>query len=67
MTPSNEYFLRCDAGTPGAQRVGFDWFAWTNHDALSRALQDGMFERADTGLAEFKMEELKKELEEEQA
>lgn len=52
MTPPIEYFRRCDAGTPGAQRVGFEWFAWVDQDSLSRALNDGMFELVDKTLAE---------------
>lgn len=44
MTPPTEYFRRCNADTPGAQRVGFDWFVFTDQDALWRALNDGMFD-----------------------
>lgn len=63
MTPPIEYFRRCDADTPGAQRVGFEWFVFTDQDALSRALNDGMFDPADKTLAE----QLEKELKEERA
>lgn len=45
MTPPIEYFRRCDAGTPGAQCVGFEWFAWVDQDSLSLALNDGMFDK----------------------
>lgn len=52
MTPPNAYSRRCDAWSPGAQRIGFEWFSFVDPDALSRALNDGMFERAHTTLVE---------------
>ena len=47
MNPPPEYFRRCNADTPGAQRVGFDWFAFTDVDAHARMLGDGAFEKVE--------------------
>lgn len=70
MNPPSQYFVRLDKPFPddgqapqfGAQRVGFEWFAWSDQDALSRALQDGMFERGNESLVS-KIESLENDVE----
>lgn len=46
MIPSSNYFRPVTEGFPGAQRIGFEWFAFIDADSLSRALEDGCFETA---------------------
>lgn len=76
MTPPAEYFVRCDASEPGAQRIGFEYYRFIDGDSLDLALTDGYFEEQEDFLdalnekegrileLEARIDELEAELEE---
>ena len=42
MNPPREYFERGEELDAGSQRIGFNWYRFTDPDALARMISDGV-------------------------